>query len=93
MGWPSKPAWIWNLSRVPGIEPGRVIATSLGLLHDSYPFVTVAEERNQDMATTVRLGTGGELTQQSAGCLGVPSIYNSVFKPALDVPWKIVAGS
>lgn len=28
----------------------------------------------------MRLGTGGELTQQSADCLGVPSIYNSVFK-------------
>ena len=44
--------------------PDRVISTSLRSLHDRHPLVIVAEERQIKVgATTVRLGTDGELTQ------------------------------
>lgn len=71
--------------------PDRVISTSLGPLHDWHPLVIVAEERQIKVgATTVRLGADGELTQQPAYCLCVPSIlgiYNSVFKPKIKHQW------
>lgn len=64
-----------------------MISTSLRSLHDRHPLVIVAEERQVKVgATAVRLGTDGELTQQPAHCLRVPSIlgiYNSVFKPKI----------
>lgn len=67
--------------------PDRVISTSLGALHDGHPLVIVAEERQIKVgATAVRLGTDGELTQQPAYRLRVPSVlgvYNSVFKPKI----------
>lgn len=62
-----------------------MISTSLGSLHDRHPLVIVAEERQIEVgAPAVRLSTDGELTQQTAHCLCMPSIlgiYNSVFKP------------
>lgn len=65
--------------------PDRVVATRLGPLHDGHPLVIVAEERQVEVgAAAVGLGADGELAQQPAHSLGVPSIlgvHNSVFKP------------
>lgn len=69
--------------------PDRVVATRLGPLHDGHPLVIVAEERQVEVgAAAVGLGADGELAQQPAHCLGVPSVlgvYNSVFKPEIVI--------
>lgn len=81
---PSGRRW---LAAEAGPVPDGVVSTSLGPLHDRHPLVIVAEEGQVEVgAAAVRLGADGELAEQPAHGLGVPSvlgIHNSVFKPTI----------